>query len=165
MPIWKKDNWRIREELPNYFLDYRQQTSADTRWQNRVTSSDGDWSGNVYDFFFRTYNLMKQSLKTPFQMKGIERVDDTPAHRALREALANARTARSSHSRWETIPQLARSRRTQATALPPGSPTSGSTTERRRRSRLPRNTDRSRRASSPQRRGLGREPPLRCSRA
>ncbi|MFC2647151.1 MAG: hypothetical protein ACFNZW_04190, partial [Coriobacteriaceae bacterium] len=35
-------DWRIAEELPNYFLDYRQQTSFDERWQDRVVSQGGD---------------------------------------------------------------------------------------------------------------------------
>lgn len=85
-------DWRIAEEFPNYFLDYRQQTSSSERWQNRVVSQSGDWTGNVYDFFYRTYNLMKQALKLPFRLDGPHRVDDTPAHRALREALANCLT-------------------------------------------------------------------------
>ena len=85
-------DWRIAEELPNYFLDYRQQTSFDERWQDRVVSQGGDWTGNLYDFYFRVYSLMRQALKTPFRLEGILRVDDTPAHKALREALANCLT-------------------------------------------------------------------------
>lgn len=40
---------------------------------------------------FPNYFLDYQDLKIPFQLKnGSERVDDTPVHKALREALANA---------------------------------------------------------------------------
>ena len=73
-------------------MDYRQQTSFDERWQDRVVSQGGDWTGNLYDFYFRVYSLMRQALKTPFRLEGILRVDDTPAHKALREALANCLT-------------------------------------------------------------------------
>ena len=85
-------DWRICEELPEYFLDYRQETSPDSRWQDRVVSKGGDWPGNVYGFYYRAYSCMKQALKVPFKLDGVTRVDDTPAHRALREALANALT-------------------------------------------------------------------------
>ncbi len=92
-------DWRISEEFPNYFLDYRQQTSPHERWQDRVTSQTGDWSGNVFDFYYRAYNLARQALKVPFRLEGIRRIDDTPAHRALREALANCLTNANYHGR------------------------------------------------------------------
>lgn len=85
-------DWVILREFPHYFLDYRRQTDPSTRWNDRFTSSSGDWSGNVIDFYDRAYNKLKQAFDVPFQMEGIYRVDDTPAHRALREALANCVT-------------------------------------------------------------------------
>ena len=91
------EDWRISKEFPDYFLDYRQQLSPKERWQNRVTSQSGDWSGNAFDFYYRAYNLAKQALKVPFKLEGIYRVDDTPAHRALREALANCLTNANYH--------------------------------------------------------------------
>ena len=71
------------------FLDYQEQDDADVRWTDRVISSSGDWSGNVYDFYFRIYNKLAQMPKVPFKLKGGVRVDDTAAHQAPREALAN----------------------------------------------------------------------------
>lgn len=41
----------------------------------------------------------RDSLKTPFRLDGIQRVDDTPAHRALREALANCLANANYHER------------------------------------------------------------------
>ncbi len=41
------------------------------------------------DFYFRVYNKIIKDVKVPFKMSGGERVDDTPVHKALREALAN----------------------------------------------------------------------------
>ncbi len=52
-------------------------------------SSSGDWSGNIYDFYFRVYNKITQDIKVPFKLEGGDRIDDTPIHNALREALAN----------------------------------------------------------------------------
>lgn len=41
------------------------------------------------DFYFRVYNKIIKDVKVPFKMSGGERVDDTPVHKAIREALAN----------------------------------------------------------------------------
>ena len=79
----------IVREFPRYFLDYREEYDPTTRWTDRIVSSSGDWSGNVYDFYFRVYNRLQQDVKVPFKMDGGLRVDDTPVHQALREALAN----------------------------------------------------------------------------
>ncbi len=79
----------IVREYPRYFLDYREEYDDVHRWTDRVISSSGDWSGNVFDFYFRVYNKLQLDLKVPFEMNGIYRVDDTPVHGALREALAN----------------------------------------------------------------------------
>ncbi len=83
------NEYDIVREYNTYFLDYREQYDADTRWTDRVISSSGDWSGNVYDFYFRVYNKLIQDIKVPFKLDGGARVDDTPVHQALREALAN----------------------------------------------------------------------------
>ena len=89
--MFGEDRW-ITYEFPHYFLDYRQETGHDTRWEDRFTSQPGDWTGNVYDFYFRVYNKLKAALKVPFRLDGVDRVDDTPAHEALREAIVNALT-------------------------------------------------------------------------
>lgn len=83
------NEYDIVREFNAYFLDYQEQYDADTRWTDRIISSSGDWSGNVYDFYFRIYNRLIQDIKVPFRMDGGNRVDDTPVHQALREALAN----------------------------------------------------------------------------
>ena len=85
------EEWLIQPEFPNYFLDYRQETSPEARWQDRVTSqSAGEWSGNVFDFFQRAYEKMRQALRVPFRLdENSRRLDETPAHDALREAIAN----------------------------------------------------------------------------
>ena len=75
--------------FPEYFLDYREELDPTTRWSDRLQSSSGEWSGNVCDFYFRVYNKIIKDVKVPFKMSGGERVDDTPVHKALREALAN----------------------------------------------------------------------------
>lgn len=81
----------IVDELPNYFLDYRQKLSTDTRWTDRICSSDGDWSGNIYDFYFKVIDRLTSDVPKPFKINSeLLRDDDTPIHKALREAFANA---------------------------------------------------------------------------
>ena len=83
------DEYNIVRHFPEYFLDYREELDPTTRWTDRLQSSSGEWSGNVCDFYFRVYNKIIKDIKVPFKMIGGERVDDTPVHKALREALAN----------------------------------------------------------------------------
>ncbi len=81
--------YEIVKEFPNYFLDYREEFDENTRWTDRIVSSSGDWSGNLFDFYFRVYNKLTQDVKIPFQIENGTRDDDTLVHIALREALAN----------------------------------------------------------------------------
>ncbi len=80
---------KITQVFPDYFLDYREMLDPSIRWTDRVVSIGGDWSGNLFDFFFRINKKLVKDLKVPFKLEGIFRVDDTPVHKAIREALAN----------------------------------------------------------------------------
>ena len=83
--------YEITREFPNYFLDYQENRSLGaTRWTDRIVSTSGDWSGNVFDFVIEALRRMQQGLKVPFVLKGNFRVDDTPIHKLLREAITNA---------------------------------------------------------------------------
>ena len=81
--------YTIVREYPEYFLDYRETLDPTIRWTDRFQSSSGDWSGNVFEFYFRVYNKIARDLKVPFKLEGGDRIDDTPVHKAIREALAN----------------------------------------------------------------------------
>ena len=83
------DEYNIVRQYPEYFLDYREILDPSIRWTDRLQSSSGEWSGNICDFYFRVYNKIIKEVKVPFKMSGGMRVDDTPIHKALREALAN----------------------------------------------------------------------------
>ena len=81
----------ITNELPQYFLDYRERLSNDTRWSDRVCSNDSNWSGNIFDFYFKIIDRLTADVKRPFALNSdLQRIDDTPVHKALRECLANA---------------------------------------------------------------------------
>ncbi len=81
--------YEIVREFPTYFLDYQEQYDDNTRWTDRIISSSGDWSGNIYDFYFRVYNKISHNIKVPFKIESGTRVEDTSMHIAVREALAN----------------------------------------------------------------------------
>ena len=83
------DEYNIVRHFPEYFLDYREMLDPTIRWTDRLQSSSGEWSGNLCDFYFRVYNKIIVDVKTPFAMEGGNRIEDTPVHKALREALAN----------------------------------------------------------------------------
>ncbi len=80
----------ICDALPHYMVDYqeRPEAKAEKRWVDRLVP-DGTWSGNVYDFFRKVYQKLTVDLKVPFQLQAGQRIDDTPVHEALREALVN----------------------------------------------------------------------------
>jgi len=80
----------IQDIAPNYFVDYQERPEAKTerRWVDRICP-DGTWSGNVFDFYRRTYRKLIADLKIPFELKDGIRQDDTQIHTALREALVN----------------------------------------------------------------------------
>ena len=81
--------YQIVREFPEYFLDYREMLDPAIRWTDRLQSSSGDWTGNLFDFFFRVNSKLAKDIKIPFKLEGETRIDDTPVHKALREALAN----------------------------------------------------------------------------
>lgn len=80
----------IQEAFPNYMLDYQERPEAKTeaRWVDRFTL-DGTWSGNLFDFYRQVIRKLTADLKVPFILEGDQRQDDTPVHKALREAMVN----------------------------------------------------------------------------
>ncbi|EAN2982705.1 AAA family ATPase [Salmonella enterica] len=80
----------IQDAVPNYFVDYRERddTQPDSRWIDRIYP-DGSWSGNIFDFYRRTYRKLISDLKVPFELQDGIRLDETKVHEAIREALVN----------------------------------------------------------------------------
>ena len=81
----------IMDVLPDFFLDYREKLSTDTRWTDRVAAHDATWSGNIYDFYKMIYDRITSHVKMPFELdaEGL-RVEENEIHKSLRELLANA---------------------------------------------------------------------------
>lgn len=80
----------IRDEFENIFMDYRDETgkNEETRWVDRVTY-DGSWENNLFNFFRKVMPKLTEDLKKPFVLENQQRVEDTPMHKAIREAFVN----------------------------------------------------------------------------
>lgn len=77
----------IREWRGRHLVDYRQlpeHMDEQERWVKRLP-----YEGHLFGAFFRIYPQLTENLPTPFQLKGGIRVEEGPAHVALREALVN----------------------------------------------------------------------------
>ena len=80
----------ILDAFESYMVDYqeRPENTSEVRWSDRLVP-DGRWSGNLFDFYFKVILKLTADLKVPFVLEGNVRQDDTPVHKALREALVN----------------------------------------------------------------------------
>jgi len=81
----------ILDAVPYYVVDYQERPypASEQRWLDRVTT-DGTWSGNLYDFFRRVFRKLTADLKVPFRLeRNSKRIDEDHVHEALREALVN----------------------------------------------------------------------------
>ena len=81
----------ILDVFPKYIVDYREYgrtISEEERWEDRLTT-DFSWPGNLFSFCRSVLPRLYQSLKVPFKLTNGVRVDESPVHIALREALVN----------------------------------------------------------------------------
>ncbi len=86
--------YQIIRVFPEYFLDYREYDSTSGNdWIDRIYSTAGTWSGNVFDFFYLVSERLYTHIKVPFKLELVDyvmtRVGETPMHIAIREALVN----------------------------------------------------------------------------
>ena len=81
----------IQERFANFRMDYIDfcHLIGEERYSDRLTY-DGRWENNLYQFFSRVIPKVTFDLPRPFRMEGIQRVDDTPLHKAVREAFTNS---------------------------------------------------------------------------
>lgn len=75
--------------FPDYFLDYRMERGDSVCCEDRICSSSGDWSGNVFDFFCKVSQKLQFSGKIPFVSEHGSRADVLSVLSVLREALTN----------------------------------------------------------------------------
>ena len=84
--------YEITNYLPRYLLDYREETSGERRWDDRVVSESGDWSGNVMDFYFLVTTRLQRHFPKPFNTDahGTRHGSHNPVTESLNEAVTNA---------------------------------------------------------------------------
>ena len=80
----------VRERFDNLRMDYIDKTDliGDQRYSDRLTY-DGTWENNLFNFIRMVVPRLTRDLPRPFKMEGIIRQDDTPQHKAVREAFTN----------------------------------------------------------------------------
>jgi predicted HTH transcriptional regulator len=78
----------IMDENPNFFPDYKEIENPKDRRINRIYPI-GNWESNLFQFYRRVLPILQGFLPKPFRLEGNQRINDTPAHVAVREALTN----------------------------------------------------------------------------
>lgn len=77
----------IREWRSRHLIDYRMvltEDDPDKRWDDRVL-----WEGHLFGAFENIYLRLTTGLATAFQLQGVTRIEESPVHVVLREALVN----------------------------------------------------------------------------
>lgn len=63
--------------------------TTDIRWNDRITY-DSIWENNLFNFFTKVTPKLTEDLKKSFKLEsGVQRIDDTPVHKAVREGFVN----------------------------------------------------------------------------
>ena len=83
------EEYKILYEFPEYFLDYRESSIRQFAGRTGCSPVRATGAGLYLISFFVFMGKIVKDLKIPFKLEGITRIDDTPVHKALREALAN----------------------------------------------------------------------------
>lgn len=85
------NGYRISLEVDRYCLDYREFSDDDVDWDDRLMSDDGDWSGNLFEFYIQCIRRLKRTLKHRMAVdEDLVRIDDGVMDKVVREALLNA---------------------------------------------------------------------------
>lgn len=80
----------IVERFDNIRMDYIDKSNLvpGRRWSDRITY-DGMWENNLYSFVRIVMPKLVFGIRQPFKLEGLIRIDDTPVHKAIREAVIN----------------------------------------------------------------------------
>lgn len=84
--------YEITNYAPQYLLDYREEKNNGRRWEDRIVSQSGEWSGNLIDFYYMVTERLLRSFKAPYTTDetGMVHGVANPVTEAVNEAVANA---------------------------------------------------------------------------
>lgn len=84
--------YQITGYAPHFLLDYREETSEALRWDDRIVSHSGDWSGNLVDFYSMVSSRLSRLMRAPFSTDedGRRHSSATRVLEAVNEAVVNA---------------------------------------------------------------------------
>lgn len=60
------NDYEIERVFPNYLIDYQEVMDETRKWTHRIKSDQGNWSGNVFDFFFKVFECLSSSIQSSF---------------------------------------------------------------------------------------------------
>ena len=70
--------WLISQFYPNFYLDFQMLSARDEKPVLRISSDDGIWSGNVFDFYLKVSDELFHRLPSPYLLvNGVDRGRDT----------------------------------------------------------------------------------------
>ena len=68
----------ISQFYPSFYLDFQVRSAQDEKWEQRISSDDGLWSGNVFDFYLKVSDELFHRLPSPYLLvNGVDRGHDT----------------------------------------------------------------------------------------
>ncbi len=80
----------IKTICPYYYLDYQQKENISEKWNNRISSDDTNLSGNLFDFYLKTFNEICKQLPSSYVSDGSKNIGPRLMQDAIKETLANA---------------------------------------------------------------------------
>lgn len=80
----------ILQLCPNYFLDYQENLSGETRWDRRIVSDDFRFNANLYQFFSLVSESIVRNLPNPFKTDGVVNLNGIDINRSVIEGVVNA---------------------------------------------------------------------------
>lgn len=82
--------WLISQFYPNFYLEFQILSARDEKPVLRISSDDGLWSGNVFDFYLKVSDELFHRLPSPYLLVyGVDRGHDTLVE-AVIEAVVNS---------------------------------------------------------------------------
>ncbi|MBE5763953.1 MAG: HTH domain-containing protein [Clostridiales bacterium] len=81
---------KIQTIYPNYFLDYQEKMSGETRWDYRLCSIDYNWTGNLFDYFLTVFERVVKNIPNKYEKEGVSDVSGLSLQDAIKEMIVNA---------------------------------------------------------------------------